>query len=182
MPTPATGSFRYDILQRLVRLSEPENVCWSRSGEHATFQQCADGTREAGTQELGAVTASAPVPGSVRHLSLYGADPLRLIRTVNSASPYRLGHDLLRRGDFEYVGLFDTHDRTWVDDERVSIRFEESMLMDIVVPGGETVITGMKMFTRVFSRSNPASVSGRIRSSGCTTIRFSCRLCPVGNP
>ncbi len=170
IPTPATGLFRYDILQRLVRLSDPRSVCWSNSGEHATFQKCSDGAAQAEPQKLEAPSNTRD--GGVQHVAALGADPLRTIHSVVSDSPYRLGVDLLRRGDFEYAGLFDTHDRTWIEDRRVTIIDDDSMLMAVTVPAGEEVTTGMKAFTRVFSRSAPATVAGRVRSTGCSSVAF----------
>jgi len=180
VPTPATGAFRYDILQRLVRLTDSDNVCWSRSGEHAVFEQCSDEFRPLATQAVHVPNDIELKHGSVRHLRSLDGDPLRPISDVASTEPYRLGLDLLRRGDFEYVGLFDTQDRTWIENEHISILRDDSMVMNISVPMGENVPTGMRVFTRVFSRSAPASISGRIRSSGCARIHFSLQRRPNG--
>jgi len=180
VPTPATGHIRFDILQRLTRLSDSASVCWSRSGAHAAFQECSSESPLTEPQDLRLPRSNEQEPGSIVRLSEYEIDPLRPLRAIHTARPYRLGLDILRRGDFEYAGLFGTQDRTWIADERVSIVDRESMLMQMDIPAGETTATGMKAFTRVFTRSNPATVSGRIRTTGCARLNLDLQRRPDG--
>ena len=178
IPTPATGHIRFDILQRLTRLSDPTSVCWSRSGGHGAFQECSTEVPPSDAQNLHFSGNVERKSGSILRLSSHDVDPLRTIQTIRSTEPYRLGLDILRRGDFEYAGLFNTHDRTWIDDPRVSIVGRDSMVMEIDLVSGDKVTTGMKVFTRVFTRSNPATVVGKIKSTGCAELQFSLQRRP----
>jgi hypothetical protein len=90
---------------------------------------------------------------------------------------YRLGTDILRRGDFEHSGLYGTTDRAWIQSEVVTIVDDKSgndasRVLRIDVPKNEVIRTGMKVFERVFTLSNPTTVRGRVHTDGAATVRF----------
>lgn len=167
IPTPATGLIRHAILTRLARLSAAD-VCMTPSGFHAVVARCSDTSRSADTVSIPASAARAPL-----HVRNLGASPLRPFTAAESETPYRLGIDLLRRGDFEYARLFGAHDRTWIESRDAALKTGDNNRLNIRVPAGRhSVRTGMKVFERVFSLSNPATVAGRIRAHGEVRIRF----------
>lgn len=166
VPTPATGAMRYSILHRLARLSDPASVCMQQNGLHATISAC--DAAQSQTVDVGSVAASSwPV-----HMRELGASPLHAIEIVAAGAPYRLGTDILRRGDFEYAGLYGTHDRTWIENSQVRIETHGEHQLRVEMQAGETMVrTGQKVFERIFSLSNPATVSGRIHVSGKLRLR-----------
>ena len=166
VPTPATGNFRYSVLHRLARLSRPFDTCLRPNGAHALIESCAAENTQ--TVDLGSVR-----PGNIPvHLNNLGLTPLAPVAFKASGHSYRLGTDILRRGDFEYSGLYRTHDRTWIQEERISITDSESRVMRIAAKGSDTTRVGMKVFERIFSPSNPTTVRGRIHTDGPATVRF----------
>ena len=167
LPTPATGLFRYTILTRLARLSD-SSVCMRPSGFHAVVDSCDGIARTTTTVTVDGSASSTPV-----HLRSLGASPLQASTIKSADRPYRLGLDLLGRGDFEYARLYGAHDRTWIETRSASLKTGDNNLLEIRVPaGGQTMRSGMKVFERVFTLSNPATVSGRIKADGHVRVRF----------
>ena len=167
LPTPATGLFRYAILTRLARLSD-SSVCMRHSGFHAVVNSCDGKLRTTTTVTVDDSASSTPV-----HLRSLGASPLQASTIKSEDRPYRLGLDLLGRGDFEYARLYGAHDRTWIETRNASLKTGDNNLLEIRVPaGGQTMRSGMKVFERVFTLSNPATVSGRIKADRHVRVRF----------
>lgn len=168
LPTPATGAFRYSVLTRLARLSD-SSVCLHASGFHAVVESC-DGAEHV-AQAVAVPAASSDVP---LHLRTIGASPFLPVSVDAGDRPYRLGIDILRRGDFEYARLFGAHDRTWIASRNVSLKTGDDNRLEVRLPeGGASVRTGMKVFERVFTLSNPTTVSGRIKVDGNVRVRVS---------
>jgi len=167
IPTPATGLMRHAVLTRLARLSGPR-VCMTPSGFHAVIEACNGQSKASNTVVVSSAVGTAPV-----HVRDLGASPLLPLTIEPVDEPYRLGIDLLRRGDFEYARLFGAHDRTWIESRNASLKTGDNNRLEVRVPaGGKPVRTGLKVFERVFSLSSPATVSGRLRVSGNARIRF----------
>ncbi|MGB5257539.1 MAG: CapA family protein [Woeseiaceae bacterium] len=167
LPTPATGTFRHAVLTRLARLSF-SGACLSSSGFHAIIAACEAAGSSPTSIAVPAFAAESPV-----HVRTLGASALAPVTVDPVDAPYRLGIDLLRRGDFEYARLFGAHDRTWIEGRNVSLKTGDNNRLEVrVPPGGETVRTGMKVFERVFSLSAPATFGGRLRVAGKVRIRF----------
>ena len=168
VPTPATGAFRYAVLNRVARLSAETGVCFTASGMHgivtaAPAEPCA-----------AQLLRLRDVEGSERVLSLSGteASPFKPVTVDVQDAKYRVGTNILPRGDFETVGLFGTADRAWIESANVSLLEEDSMRMSIVAKPGQTTRAGMKVFERTFTLSNPATASGRLRIDGDAEVRF----------
>ncbi len=167
LPTPATGLVRNAVLTRLARLSKA-TVCMSPSGFHAVIEPCGNDAKFSNNISVAATAAYAPV-----HVRTLGASPLFPVTIDGADEPYRLGIDLLRRGDFEYARLFGAHDRTWIEGRNASLKSGDNNRFDVRVPaGGQPVRTGMKVFERVFSLSSPATITGRLRIDGDVRVRF----------
>jgi poly-gamma-glutamate capsule biosynthesis protein CapA/YwtB (metallophosphatase superfamily) len=166
VPTPATGAYRYSVLHRLARLSRPFGTCLRKNGANAVVAACAGGDGQI-LDLLQAAPGVAPI--HVARLELVAMSPVAF--QIDGYS-YRLGTDILRRGDFEYAGLFGTHDRAWEVGPDVRIEREESRLLSITVDSDTSVRTGMRVFERVFSASNPTTISGRVRTDSSATVRF----------
>ncbi len=165
-PTPATGLFRHAVLTRLARLSH-DGVCLRPSGFHAVVAACDGSEDRVNTVVIPDSAGDAPI-----HVRSLGASPLLPVAANAGERSYRLGIDLSRRGDFEYARLFGAHDRTWIVDANTSLKTGEDNRLEIRVPKGDTTRTGMKVFERVFTLSNPATVSGRLKVDGDVRIRF----------
>ncbi len=167
LPTPATGLFRHAVLTRVARLSQ-DSVCMRPSGFHAAIVACDGDNNTANTIVIPDPASAAPL-----HVRSLGASPLLPVSVDAGERSYRLGIDLSRRGDFEYARLFGAHDRTWILDADTVLKTGDDNRLEIRVPKGEaTVRTGMKVFERVFTLSNPATISGRLKVDGDVRIRF----------
>lgn len=168
VPTPATGAMRYAVLSRLARLSAAFGTCFEVSGAHAIVTVPVPAERcEPRTMASGDVPATGIVD-----LADLGASPLRPV-AASADRWLRLGEDILRRGDFEYTGLFETTDRSWIESDGVDITGPPGFAMEINVPrGGGPVTGGMRFFERVFRPSNPATLSGRLHVGGEARVRF----------
>jgi poly-gamma-glutamate capsule biosynthesis protein CapA/YwtB (metallophosphatase superfamily) len=169
LPTPATGEFRYSILNRLAALSDANSVCMHPNGLHARVKACDEAASTASRRIAITRLPQSPVPIALRSL---GATPVVPVEIDASGSDYRLGVDLWRRGDFEYAGLFETRDRSWIENDRVQIVSGDDPHLRIEIgEPGTAIRTGLKVFERVFAISNPATVSGRIRADSKVQIR-----------
>ncbi len=170
VPTPATGRFRFSVLNRLARLSRPYNTCLRENGAHAIIETCGKGAAsDLQIVDIGGIeTKKAPV-----HLSELGLSPLNPAAFKSEGQMYRLGTDILRRGDFEHSGLYGTSDRAWIQNKSVSISNDASRVLRIRVPQNEVTRTGMKVFERTFTPSNPTTVRGRIHTDGAASVKFS---------
>ena len=166
VPTPATGAMRHAILHRIARLSRDLGTCLQANGAHATVVAC----NEAPTRkvELGmAQPGEGPVP--LQRMGLSALDPVSF---AIAGYRYRLGTDILRRGDFESFGLFGIPGRGWILGSGAAIEDGESQHLRLTIPGNGTVRTGMSAFQRVFTRSNPTTLAGRIYVDGPVSVRF----------
>ena len=167
VPTPATGRFRSAVLHRLARTSRPLGTCLRPNGAHAVVEACAGG---AATGAQLADVGGADPSGTPLHVESMGLSPLNPLIFKAANHRYRLGLDILRRGDFESEGLYGTSDRTFLRDGFAEFVDGESRALRIEVPAGETGRTGMKVFERVYSPSNPTTVTGRMRASSDITV------------
>lgn len=147
-PTPAVGPMRNAINRRLTNLSAKRDTHLIRSGGHM-------------------ILPAVKNPNA--------AKPVFDVVTDCQAELGRTGHDLLARGDFEAHNLFDAPDRSWLDlDSRVSIKPSndepDNMVMQIDLDAGETVLTGMRKFQRVFTPGTPMSVRADLSANAATDI------------
>ena len=166
VPTPATGEFRYAILNRVARLSG--SVCRRANGLHVVLLPCRDGEDPEPPQRFAVAD-----PSRLVSLRSEGVSPLFPITLDNAPATYRLGIDMLSRGEFEYAGLFDTDDRTWIENEQVRVRTDGDTRMAVsLAPGDGIASGGLKVFDRVFTPSSPATVAGRINVTGNVRLRF----------
>ena len=165
-PTPATGQFRYAILSRVARLSA--SVCRRANGFHAVLLPCGDAETPAPPQRIVIDDQQGLVALRAKDVS-----PLYPVALDDASRGHRLGIDIFSRGEFEHVGLFGTDDRTWIENERVSVRRDGPTRMAITIDAGDAMASGgLKVFDRVFTPSNPATVSGRIHVKGDARLRF----------
>jgi len=169
VPTPATGNMRFAVLNRLARLSAPYGVCLQSSGVHAVILPDTDQTACAPQTFDGSSRSQGIEPIALAGL---GLSPLRPV-IAPAADRYRVGVDILRRGDFSSVGLFGSVDRAWIEDSNVSVDIgDESRLRVEIAPGEGPARAGMRVFERVFRASTPATVSGRVHIEGDLEVRL----------
>ena len=175
VPTPATGRFRFSVLNRLARLSRPYNTCLRENGAHAIIESCGkDASSDMQVAQVVDIKTSK-VPVHLRELGMTALSPVAF---QAEGKMFRLGTDILRRGDFEHSGLYGTSDKAWIQNKAVTIANDKSgadafRLLRIEVPKNEVVRTGMKVFERTFTASNPTTVRGRVHTDGTASVRFS---------
>ncbi|MEJ2274253.1 MAG: CapA family protein [Woeseiaceae bacterium] len=166
VPTPATGAMRYSVLHRLARVSRSLGTCLYPNGAQAVVAACElPGTRL--VEVADAQTVTGPVP-----TARFGVGPTDLVSFRPGDYRYRLGTDILRRGDFESDGLWGIPGRGWIGGPAISVADGESRHLRIVTEDGEITRTGMSAFQRVFSPSNPTTLAGRVRADAPATVRF----------
>ena len=163
-PVPATGRFRDAVLNRLARVSAPFGTCFRSNGAHAV----AESGRACETLPL----APPPTDGAPMPLTSFGADPLRAVGIAPQARRYRIGIDKLPRGDFESARLAGNDDRSWIGGPGIRIVDGDDRYMRIEVAAGQRLRAGMKVFERVFTASNPATLGGRIRVEGDARVQL----------
>lgn len=140
-PTPAVGWMRAGIAQRLTRLSAKRGTVLVPTGGHLAVLNDQDRAQTFGASALGMGAGYETIA------------PPDLLQCGQAGTKRRFGRDLLARGDFDAYGLFDSPDRSWLDlEERVSIAPGQDepadLEMQIAVPAGGAVTTGMRKFTR----------------------------------
>jgi poly-gamma-glutamate capsule biosynthesis protein CapA/YwtB (metallophosphatase superfamily) len=165
-PTPATGAMRYSILNRMARLSRDLGTCLRPNGAHLVTVACAG--EEPARVDL---PPASPGPGPIP-LAMLGIAPHRPVALTLDGYRYRLGTDILRRGDFEAYGQFGIPGRGWLVGDAVAVVDGDSQQLEVTVPENETVRTGMSAFQRVFTLSNPTTLAGRVYADGPAVIRF----------
>jgi hypothetical protein len=142
-------------------------TCLRPNGVHAVVEACADGsTTGAQLADIG----NAELAGAPLRLERMGLSTLNPVVFKAADHRYRLGVDILPRGDFESEGLYGTSDRTFIRDASAELVDGESRALRVEVPAGETARTGMKVFERVFSASNPTTLAGKVRASADITL------------
>ena len=175
VPTPATGKFRFSVLGRLARLSRPYDTCLRENGAHAIIEACA--ADDTGTPQIvdiaGIEAGDLPL-----HLGELDMTPLAPAAFKAAGQMYRLGTDILVRGDFEVSGLYGTIDRTWIQDQSTTSIVDDksgglgSRVLRIDLERSDVVRTGMKVFERVFKPSNPTTVRGRFHTDGPAAVQL----------
>jgi poly-gamma-glutamate capsule biosynthesis protein CapA/YwtB (metallophosphatase superfamily) len=164
VPTPATGAMRYAILNRVARLSQDLGTCMRPTGAHIIAGACDDPV----VIDLGTATpGDRPLP-----LAELGVHPASAVSFGLDGYQYRLGTDILRRGDFESAGHFGIAPRGWILGDGMSLVDGEERYLEVAVPAGAARRTGMSALQRVFTPSNPSSLSGRIYSDGPAVVQF----------
>ena len=166
VPTPATGAMRYSILNRIARLSSRLGTCARPNGAHAVMAPC-DGQRPVRVDLGNAEPGPGPIP-----LARLGLAPTEPVAFTLDGYRYRLGSDILRRGDFEAYGRYGIPGRGWITGEDVEVIEGDSRQLAVRVAERVTARTGMSAFQRVFTRSNPTTLSGRVHATGPAVIRF----------
>jgi poly-gamma-glutamate capsule biosynthesis protein CapA/YwtB (metallophosphatase superfamily) len=166
VPTPATGAMRYSILNRIARLSRRLGTCATPNGAHAVLAPCGEhGSRPV---DLGSAKPGVgPIP-----LWRFGLTPTAPVSFLIDDHRYRLGTDILPRGDFESHGRYGIPGRGWITGENVTIADGDSRHLAVRVAEGGVTRAGMSAFQRVFTLSNPTTLSGRVYASGPAAIRF----------
>ena len=142
-PTPAVGPMRDQINQRLFELSKKRDTNLRVSGGHLVLHS------------KGGSAFEKPHVSSA-----FGCRDDAL----------RQGKDLLARGDFDSYDLFDAPDRSWLDlDPRITLTadFDEpwDKALSISLGKNDSLTTGMRKFTRVFSKGTPMSIRAEIDAS-----------------
>jgi hypothetical protein len=166
VPTPATGALRYAILSRVARLSGRLGTCARGNGAHAVMVSC-DGGPPVRVDLGNARPGPAPIP-----LARFGLAPTEPVAFELDGYRYRLGADILRRGDFESYGRYGIPGRGWITGDNIEVVEDDTRHLAVRIQQGATARTGMSAFQRVFTRSNPTTLSGRVRASGPALIRF----------
>ncbi len=166
VPTPATGAARRSILHRLARLSQRLGTCMRPNAAHAIVTACDNS--ELQRVDLGAAKPGrGPVP-----LEMLGTRPTGPVSLAIDGFQYRFGTNILFHGDFDSAGLYGAPERGWILNEQVSIAGGDSRHLEISVPADKAVRTGMSSWQRVFTRSNPTTLSGKVRANGPAAIHF----------
>ncbi len=168
VPTPATGAFRYAVLNRLARLSQGFGTCLNESGAHAIL---GDGI-ECETAKLPTVDADS----TTMPISLFasGVSPVNAIEISTEQKQHRFGVDLLPRGNFESAGQYGVPVRAWLTGQQAQVvaASDQGQELQVNLSNKQRVRTGMKVFERAFRVSSPSTVSGRIRADGGVSVRF----------
>lgn len=176
VPTPATGAMRYAILNRIARLSRRLGTCASSNGAHAVLAPC-NGQSAVPLDPGPAASETAPVA-----LVSLGAPPTEPVSFALADHQYRLGADILWRGDFESFGEHGIPGRGWITGEHAKISGRASKHLEVRVAGSTAVRTGMSAFQRVFTPSNPTTLCGRVKTEGPAVIRFQLQRRRPGTP
>lgn len=181
-PTPAVGVIRTAVLKRAASLSARRNITFEYSGGH------------------GVITGKTPVSPQ-RARSMVKVEEGRKIisldhcassqyfsklTTSNMSGQYRLGRELLRRGNFEHFNSFEAPERGWLPQNEGSgvvdkPVYEGLKAFRVAAPSGEKKsVFGMKIFTRVYKAGNPMTFSGHLYGEDTTDLVFYMQTRPRG--
>lgn len=170
VPTPATGEMRHSIMGRIARLSATRGTILQPSGGH--------GFVSAGNQgELVIGRIDYHPEQSLSRTGLRWYQSVSGVENLPQNIRYRLGRDLLSRGQFEAYGSFNAPDRSWLDmDETIEvsqgIAWNSKTSLKLAIPSGESVTTGMRKFTRAYKAGNPTSISAMVKAGQTVNLRF----------
>jgi len=169
-PTPATGEMRHGILKRIQNLSVRHGTVLTVSGGHGVV------TNEPAELQKNALDYNdkqSPVALTNRPWT----QQITHIKGLPKDQRYRMGRDLLSRGNFEAYNTFESPDRSWLNlDSNISITEKTaasgktSLELDLI--GNEEVITGMRKFTRVYEAGSPMTLSGMIKTDQPVKVTF----------
>ncbi|VAV94340.1 Capsule biosynthesis protein capA [hydrothermal vent metagenome] len=181
-PTPAVGIIRTAILRRTASLSARRNVTLGYSGGHGVITK-----KEPVSPQK--IKMSVNVKRDQRILNLDHCEASQYfsgLSTQNESIQYRLGQELLRRGDFEHFNSFKAPERGWVpqnEDSGVVSKpvYEGRKAFKVTADSGEKKSTfGMKIFTRVYKAGNPMTFTGYVYGDEATNFKFYMQTRPRG--
>ncbi len=181
-PTPAVGIIRSAILRRTASLSARRNITLGYSGGHGVITQ-----KEAVSPQK--IKIPVNVKGDQRILNLDHCEASQYfsgLSTQNESIQYRLGQELLRRGNFEHFNSFKAPERGWVPQNEASgvvskPVYEGRKAFKVTADSGEKKSTfGMKIFTRVYRAGNPMTFTGYIYGDEATNLKFYMQTRPRG--
>jgi len=163
VPMPATDTVRQAVLKRVNELSSRRNVFVQVSGGHAVISPRAEINRAAPGRTV-------LVPAANDGLTVWPVEqpawfePIESI-TVNEgqAEPVLLGMDLLPTGHFESHYLNGAPDRTWLQNEGLTIISDDhapsgTRVMQLLVPAGQKKgRLGTRTFDQTFEPGTPTT-------------------------
>ena len=177
-PTPAVGMVRNAVLKRVATLSARRNIALSYSGGHGVITpKNPDGLQK--VKQVVTLKKSGAQIFSFDHCS--PSDFVTGLYSEKSNVEYRLGQELLRRGDFEHYDSFDAPERGWLPQNEASgaVTFQGEKAFKVTAEAGQqTSIFGMKVFTRIYKAGNPMTFSGKIHGTATGKLDFYLQVRP----
>ena len=159
-PTPAVGIIRNAVLKRVAALSARRNISLGFSGGHGVIT----GKPPVVAQKIrSTVTLKDDRILSLDHCEL--SQYVTGLYSTNGDIQYRLGQELLRRGDFEGYESFAAEERGWLpqNDSSGAEIFQGRKVFKVTADAGQKNSTfGMKVFTRVYKAGNPMTFAGQV--------------------
>ncbi|MFC1688335.1 CapA family protein [Pseudomonadota bacterium] len=164
-PIPATDTFRQSILKRVDKLSSRRGITLAASGGNAVILPTGKQFRTLPNSTL--ELPRAVFPGGSTIISIPGRrwqDPFNVIEPRPAGSSRtRLGQNLLPMGHLESHFLYDTPDRSWIEDGSQTIVAREDAplgrnVMQLSIPAGQNEgRIGMRTFEYTFEPGSPTS-------------------------
>jgi len=179
-PAPAVGIIRTAILKRAASLSARRNVIFGYSGGHGVIT----GKNSLPPRK---VSLTVKAEGDRPIINLDHCAPSQYFSGLskrNGPVQYRLGQELLRRGDFENFNSFEAPERGWLprnEDSGVVSKpvYEGRNAYRVVAASGtKRSVFGMKVFTRVYKAGNPMTFTGFVYGEGATELKFYLQMRP----
>lgn len=161
-PTPAVGAIRFDVLQRVVQMSSGLNFAMSGAHVYAKPSPKVIPKGQAVTVlDLAPTEYPQPLWGLISPVQ-------KEVEIETTATNVRFGVDLVKRGTFDYWGLFDTQPLNWLTSAGVDYESTDNPYLQVT----GSALTGLRSFERQFTRSNPATVSATFNGSCQAEVEF----------
>ena len=183
-PTPAVGIVRSAVLKRVATLSARRNVSLGYSGGHGVITR----TKPQVPQKVKLPVALKADSEQELLLSLDHCAASQFVTGLTSLDgdvQYRLGQELLRRGDFENFDSFEAPERGWLPQNDGSgaegqTVYQGRQAFKVTADDGQkTSIFGMKVFTRIYKPGNPMTFAGQVFGVAGTTLDFYLQVRPT---
>jgi len=176
VPMPATDTVRQAVLKRVNELSSRRNVFVQTSGGHAVISPRAEINHAAQGRTV-------LVPAANNGLTVWPvkqpawSEPIESI-AVNEGQTgaVLLGKDLLPTGHFESHYLNDATDRTWIQNEGLTIISDDhapsgTQVMQLLVPAGQQKgRLGTRTFDLTFIPGTPTTFVVKARASAAARV------------
>lgn len=174
MPTPSTGSNRYNVLKRLSELSQKRGVTLNVSGGHGVIS--ANNHKKENSAATYQLTQQ---PGNVQLLPTKPwHSVLESVNTADASLRYRLGVNLVNGSNFETYDLFTSNERGWnIDQNSFSLSEQQAFsgqhAMKASLKPQAADELAMTNFRRVYRAGNPMTVTLRVKATQDTKVKVS---------
>lgn len=165
-PTPATGSQRVEVLNRLTTLSKYRATHIVPTGAHGMITKHNTPSLSTKMVVVNSKNATAKLPQTISF------NEIKSINSKQEGSHYRLGQNLVNGSDFSRFLFEGEKERGFLyDRDNTEFRNKDGLqFLDITTD--DKSLFGMQSFRRVYRKSTPVTVNLDVKVTSAAKVKF----------